>query len=82
MSLVVLPAAPCGASQRNQDATVYCGNLDENVNDELLWELMIQVGATGCIAAESRERVWHSMKRVTAGPLLPAAHPALPFLHS
>jgi hypothetical protein len=33
------------ASQRNQDATVYCGNLDEQVNDELLWELMIQVRA-------------------------------------
>jgi splicing factor 3B subunit 4 len=30
--------------QRNQDATVYVGNLDEKVSEELLWELMVQVG--------------------------------------
>lgn len=30
--------------QRNQDATVYVGNLDEKVTDELLWELMLQAG--------------------------------------
>ena len=30
--------------QRNQDATVYCGNLDEKVTEELIWELMLQVG--------------------------------------
>jgi splicing factor 3B subunit 4 len=30
--------------QRNQDATVYVGNLDERVTEELLWELMLQVG--------------------------------------
>lgn len=30
--------------QRNQDATVYVGNLDEKVDDELLWELMLQAG--------------------------------------
>lgn len=30
--------------QRNQDATCYVGNLDEKVNEELLWELMLQVG--------------------------------------
>lgn len=30
--------------QRNQDATVYVGNLHEDVNDELLWELMLQAG--------------------------------------
>ena len=30
--------------QRNQDATVYVGNLDEKVQEELLWELMIQCG--------------------------------------
>jgi splicing factor 3B subunit 4 len=30
--------------QRNQDATVYIGNLDEKVHDELLWELMLQAG--------------------------------------
>jgi len=30
--------------QRNQDATCYCGNLDDRVTEELLFELMVQVG--------------------------------------
>jgi len=30
--------------QRNQDATCYVGNLDEKINEELLWELMLQAG--------------------------------------
>jgi len=30
--------------QRNQEATCYVGNLDEQVSEELLWELMLQVG--------------------------------------
>jgi splicing factor 3B subunit 4 len=29
---------------RNQDATCYVGNLDEKVNESLLWELMLQTG--------------------------------------
>lgn len=31
-------------AQRNQDATIYVGNIDEKVHDEVLWELMLQVG--------------------------------------
>ncbi|KAJ0394110.1 hypothetical protein ATCC90586_003975 [Pythium insidiosum] len=31
--------------QRNQDATVYVGNLDDRVTEELLWELMVQAGS-------------------------------------
>eukprot|EP00398_MALV-I-01_sp_L67-1_P000795 gene795-746_t len=30
--------------ERNQDATCYVGNLDPKVDDELLWELMVQAG--------------------------------------
>lgn len=30
--------------QRNQDATLYVGGLDEKVDDDLLWELFVQVG--------------------------------------
>ena len=30
--------------QRNQDATCYCGSLDERVTEEILWELMLQAG--------------------------------------
>ena len=29
---------------RNQDATCFCGNLDDAVTEELLWELMLQAG--------------------------------------
>jgi splicing factor 3B subunit 4 len=30
--------------ERNQDATVYVGDLDGQVNEALLWELMLQAG--------------------------------------
>lgn len=30
--------------ERNQDASIYIGNLDDRVTDELIWELMTQVG--------------------------------------
>ncbi|KAJ2722345.1 Spliceosome-associated protein 49 [Coemansia sp. Benny D115] len=29
---------------RNQEASVYIGNLDDRVTDELIWELMVQAG--------------------------------------
>ncbi len=32
------------ALERNQDAAVYVGNLDERVNESILWELMVQAG--------------------------------------
>ncbi len=31
-------------SERNQDATIYVGSLDEKVNESLLWELFVQAG--------------------------------------
>jgi len=31
-------------SERNQDATIYVGGLDEKVSDSLLWELFVQAG--------------------------------------
>ena len=31
------------AQERNQEATVYVGNLDPQVTEELVWELMVQV---------------------------------------
>ncbi|ORZ34945.1 hypothetical protein BCR44DRAFT_1138276 [Catenaria anguillulae PL171] len=30
--------------ERNQEATVYMGNLDDNVTDAIMWELMVQAG--------------------------------------
>ena len=32
------------AESRNQEATVYVGNLDTQVSEELVWELMVQAG--------------------------------------
>ncbi|CAA2967429.1 splicing factor 3B subunit 4 [Olea europaea subsp. europaea] len=32
------------SAERNQDATVYVGNLDTRVSEELLWELFVQAG--------------------------------------
>lgn len=35
------------ASERNQDATCYVGNIDLKVTEDLLWELCVQVGPVG-----------------------------------
>ncbi len=35
------------ASDRNQDATVYVGNLDPQASEELVWELFVQAGPVG-----------------------------------
>jgi splicing factor 3B subunit 4 len=32
------------AAERNQEATVYAGNLDPQVSEEMVWELFLQVG--------------------------------------
>lgn len=32
---------------RNPDATLYVGNLDDKVSDALLWEFMLQAGPVG-----------------------------------
>ena len=33
--------------ERNQEATVYIGNLDERCTEALIWELMLQAGPVG-----------------------------------
>ena len=39
------PAMAAGPiTERNQDATVYVGGLDEKVNENILWELFVQAG--------------------------------------
>lgn len=35
--------------ERNQDATIYVGDLDQQVTEPLLWELMLQAGPVGKI---------------------------------
>ena len=34
-------------NDRNPEATVYIGNLDERVTDTIIWELMTQAGPVG-----------------------------------
>ena len=36
--------------QRNQDATIYVGNLDDRVTDELLWELFTVCGPVASVS--------------------------------
>ena len=43
--------------QRNQDATIYVGNLDEKMNEELLWEMMLQVGPVVNVHMP-KDKVW------------------------
>ena len=38
-------------NERNQDHTVYIGNIDERATDAIMWELMIQAGPVGACAA-------------------------------
>jgi splicing factor 3B subunit 4 len=37
------------ANDRNQENTVYIGNLDERVNEAIVWELLLQVAPVGII---------------------------------
>ena len=42
-------------AERNQDATIYVGGLDEKVSETLLWELFLEAGPVGelmCIALD------------------------------
>jgi splicing factor 3B subunit 4 len=38
-----LPAPP-KTDDRNQEATIYVGNIDERATEALVWELFLQVG--------------------------------------
>ena len=38
---------PIAIQERNQDATVYVAELDQQVDESLLWELMLQAGHVG-----------------------------------
>jgi hypothetical protein len=35
--------------ERNQDATVWCGDLEKQVDEALLWELFLQCGPIGML---------------------------------
>uniref|UniRef100_A0A914YEG5 RRM domain-containing protein n=1 Tax=Panagrolaimus superbus TaxID=310955 RepID=A0A914YEG5_9BILA len=37
-------AASFGGADRNQDATIYVGGLDDKVTEAVLWELFVQAG--------------------------------------
>ena len=42
---VAMAAGPI--AERNQDATIYVGGLDEKVSETLLWELFLEAGPVG-----------------------------------
>lgn len=44
---------PTHVQERNQDATVYVGDLDQQCDESLLWELMLQAGPVGKILIHS-----------------------------
>lgn len=56
--------------ERNQDATVYVGNLDDRCSDTLVWELMAQAGPIGKLksnltSVSSRCSLWSWVKART-----------------
>ena len=44
-SQIAMAAGPI--AERNQDATIYVGGLDEKVCETLLWELFLEAGPVG-----------------------------------
>jgi len=40
------------ASERNQEATCYVGNIDLKVTEEIVWELFVQVGPVGALLTQ------------------------------
>ena len=53
-------------SERNQDATIYVGGLDEKVTESLLWELFVQVIQS--IRVRTENSFWNSPPQ--AGPVV------------
>ena len=51
-------------SERNQDATIYVGGLDEKVTESLLWELFVQVFSSIEIKSALK------LKQYQAGPVV------------
>jgi splicing factor 3B subunit 4 len=45
------------AQERNQEATCYVGNLDEQVTDELLWELFTQAGPVSAPTTQLLQKI-------------------------
>ncbi len=44
------------AKDRNAEATCYVGNLDEQVTEEMVWELFVQAGPLGKTRKHTHER--------------------------
>eukprot|EP01080_Neovahlkampfia_damariscottae_P006097 gene6097-10104_t len=48
-------------TERNQEATIYVGNLDQQVSEEIVWELFLQVGSiVNCYIPKDRVTQTHS----------------------
>ena len=53
-------------TERNQEATVYVGELDQQVNESILWELMLQAGPVGNFCTFKKV---HQKKRCVEKPM-------------
>lgn len=42
--------------ERNQEATIYIGNLDERCSESLVWELMLQAGPVGKVFSLQKKK--------------------------
>ena len=51
--------------QRNPACSIYVGNLDERVNESLLWELMLQAGPVGMCIVISKKIITHHVSQCT-----------------
>ena len=51
--------------ERNQEATVYVGNLDERMNEALVWELFLQAGPVGMCPISHPVNVFLPKDRLT-----------------
>lgn len=44
--------------ERNQEATIYIGNLDERCSESLVWELMLQAGPVGKVFSSYGKNIY------------------------
>ena len=64
--------------QRNQDATLWVGGLDERVDEDLIWELFLQMGPLVDVSVPM-DKVKQSLSHLDFTPLaLPSTKLAVP----
>ena len=58
-------------AERNQDATIYVGGLDEKVSETLLWELFLEGGPVGkLIIFQEGQPAWAGLGSIGLGSIV------------